>query len=178
MKLSAILISVLVVIVVAAVAAYGGYTLGTQAGLTQAGNAQANFFAARGGQGGAGGAAGAGGGFPGAAAGGGGTGTRGQGGAGGQFNPANFATGQVKQIDGNTIQLSTATDVLTVKINDQTQIQKTGAGTVGDLQPGERIVVQGTRGSDGTFTAQSVQIGRAGGGPPPGAPAGTPTPGN
>jgi hypothetical protein len=177
MKLSAILISVLVVIVVAAAAAYGGYTLGNQAGFARASNSQANFFAARGGQGGTGGAAGAGG-FGGAA---GGTGTRGQGGTGGQFNPANFATGQVKQIDGNTVQLSTATEVLTVKINDQTQIQKTGTGTVGDLQPGERVVVQGTRGSDGTFTAQSVQIGRTGGGPPPGAPgapAGTPAPSN
>jgi len=39
----------------------------------------------------------------------------------------------------------------------------------GDITAGERITVQGTRKSDGTFTAQMIQIG---GGPAGGGPAG------
>jgi hypothetical protein len=82
--------------------------------------------------------------------------------------------GQVKQVDGNTVQLSTATEVLKVKIGVKTQIQKMGQGSLSDIQPGDRITVQGTRKSDGTFTAQMIQIGAAPGGAPPagGGPAG------
>ncbi len=54
--------------------------------------------------------------------------------------------GQVKSVDGATIQLSTAQDVLTVVTDDQTQIQKMGAGALSDVTVGERITVQGTRG--------------------------------
>ena len=52
-----------------------------------------------------------------------------------------------------------------VLVTDQTQIQKQAQGSVSDIQIGERLVIQGTRGSDGTLTAQSIQIGR---GPGPG----------
>ena len=78
-------------------------------------------------------------------------------------------SGQVKQIDGNTVQLSTANEVLKVTIGDQTRIQKMGDGSLSDISVGERITVQGTRKSDGTFTAQMIQIGGAlaGGGLPP-----------
>ena len=89
----------------------------------------------------------------------GGQGTGGQG-ANGQFNPNNFVNGQVKTIDGSTIELSTATAVVKVALDSNTQIQKMGTGSTSDIQPGERITVQGTRNSDGSLTAQSIQIGR------------------
>lgn len=44
-------------------------------------------------------------------------------------------------------------EVLQIKIGDQTGIQKMGTGSVSDVQPGNRITVQGTRGSDGVLTA-------------------------
>jgi hypothetical protein len=75
--------------------------------------------------------------------------------------------GQVKQVDGNTVQLSTANEVLNVTIGDQTRIQKMGDGSQSGIIAGERITVQGTRKSDGTFTAQMIQIGAAPGGAPP-----------
>jgi hypothetical protein len=159
MKGKWIAVIVVGVIVVGALAGFAGYTAGVNAGKTQALAARDAFLAARGAGNGQGGAA-----F-------GGQGTTGGQNGGRQFNPDNFATGQVKQIDGNTIQLSTAQSVLTVKVNDQTQIQKMGAGTVSDIQTGERITVQGTRGADGVMTAQSVQIGgRFPGGGPNGQP--------
>ena len=140
-------IVVAIVVVVAAVAAFGGYTMGKNAGTAEGLAARNAFLAARGVGGGGGNG---GGGFGGGA------------GGGRNFDPNNFAAGQVKSISGNTVQLSTATDVLTVKLTDQTQIQKQASGVVSDIQPGERLTVQGTRNSDGTFTAQSVQIGRQG----------------
>jgi hypothetical protein len=142
-----IVIVVLIVVVVAAAAGVGGYMYGQNAGQAQALAARQRFFQERGLAGGQG-----------AGAGGQGTGAR------GNFNPANFATGQVKQISGNTIELSTATDVLKVNVTDQTQIQKMGAGSVSDIQTGERLIIQGERSTDGVFTARSIQIGR--GGPP------------
>jgi len=142
------------IVVIAAAVGFGSYSLGVKAGQTQAIAARQRFLADRGvggngqGQGGFGG----------------------QGGAG-QFNPANLAAGEVKQVDGNTIQLSTATEVLTVKVSDQTQIQKMGAGSLSDIQTGERVTVQGTKGADGVFSAERIQIGgRFGGGPPQEAP--------
>jgi hypothetical protein len=174
MKVKWIAIAVASVIVVGIVAGFGGYTLGVQAGQTRAADIRTNFLAARGlanGQQGAGmpgqGAPG----IPGAPAG-------GQNG-GPQFNAANMAIGQVKGVDGNTVQLSTATEVLKVTIGDQTRIQKMGDGSLSDISAGERITVQGTRKSDGTFTAQMIQIGGgpAGGNPPPApaTPAAAPT---
>ncbi len=142
-------IVVLIVIVVGAAAGYGGYSFGHQAGLTDAENIRNTFLASRGMGGGYG--AGAGGaGYGGGA--GGTTGSR-------QFNSANFASGQVKDINGNTIDLTTATDQVKVIVGPQTQIEKQAQGSVSDIQPGLRITVQGTRASDGSMTAQSVQIG-------------------
>jgi Domain of unknown function (DUF5666) len=143
-------------IVIGALAGFGGYTAGVNAGKSQALAARDTFLAQRGiGSGQVGGA------------------FNGQGTGGGrQFNPENFAAGQVKQIDGNTIQLSTAQSVVTVKVSDKTQIQKMASGSLSDVQTGERITVQGTRGTNGVMTAQSIQIGgRFPGGGPNGQPA-------
>jgi hypothetical protein len=171
MKAKWIAIALASVIVVGVAAGIGGYTLGEKAGQTRAADIRASFLAARGAGSGPQGAAPPGQGAPGAP----GAGAGGQNGgptAGAQFNPANFAAGQVKQVDGNTVQLSTATEVLKVTIGDQTRIQKMADGSMSDIGAGERITVQGTRKSDGTFAAQTIQIGGgpAGGNPPP-APA-------
>jgi hypothetical protein len=142
---------VLVAIVVGAAAGFFGYSTGVQAGLQRAQTIRNDFFAARGisgGQGGAGGAS-AQGGFGGAGA------QNGAGGTNRQFNPNNFAAGQVKSVNGDTIELSTAQSVLKVKLSDNTQIQKMAAGSSSDIQTGERITVQGTRGTDGTMTAEA-----------------------
>ena len=156
MKVKWIAVAVASVIVVGVIAGYGGYTLGVTAGQTRAADIRTNFLAARGagtGQQGAGmPGQGAPGGMPGAPAG----GQNGGQNAGAQFNAANMAMGQVKGVDGSTVQLSTATEVLKVKIGDKTQIQKMGQGSLSDIQPGDRITVQGARASDGSFTAQSL----------------------
>jgi hypothetical protein len=159
MKGKWIALIIVALVVVAAAGAFGGYTTGVNAGKSQALAARTAFLADRGIGNGQGGAA-----F-------GGQGAGGAQGNGRQFDPNNFASGQVKQIDGNTIQLSTAQAVVTVKLSDQTQIQKMGAGTVSDITTGERITVQGARGADGVMAAQSIQIGgRFPGGAPNGQP--------
>ncbi len=129
-------------VVVAAIGAFGGYTTGVKAGVAQGIATRNAFLAARGfntGQGG--------------------TASNGQGSNGRQFNPGNFTAGLVKQINGNTIQLTTAQSVVTVQVTDQTQIQKSAPGALSDIQAGERITVQGAPGSNGVITAQSIQIG-------------------
>ncbi len=105
----------------------------------------------------------------------------GQGGPG--FNPNNFAAGQVKGISGSTITLTTTNGTLTVDASDQTQIQKLDQGSLSDIQVGQRITVRGARASDGTVTAQMIQIGGqfggrgANAGGTPRARRGTPGPG-
>ena len=59
--------------------------------------------------------------------------------------------------------------MLTIKLTADTRIQKMDQGSLTDIQPGERITVQGSRGSDGSFAAQSIQIGAGGFGGAPGA---------
>jgi hypothetical protein len=139
MNIKRILVTAAIGIVVAGAAGFGGYSIGLKTGQTQTANTRAAFLASRGQNGAAGQTGGA--------------------------NNANFAMGQVKTIDGNTVQLSTANEVLTVKLTDKTTIQKTGTGTVADIKTGERITVQGARGTDGAMTADRVQIGGGIGGP-------------
>lgn len=83
-------------------------------------------------------------------------------------------TGQVKSIEGNVLTLSTAQAVTTVNLTEATQIEKSAAGTLDDLQLGIRILVTGERDSDGNMTASRIQIlsSTAAGGNFP-APAGT-----
>ena len=133
MKAKWIAVAAVVVIVVAAAAGFGGYSIGVSAGRSQALSARERFLQARGVYG------------------------QGQGGA----SADNFAAGQVKSVNGDTIELSTAQSVLTVKLSPNTQIQKQATGSVSDLQAGERITVQGKKQADGSFLASSIQIGRA-----------------
>jgi len=139
----------LIVVLVAGATGAAAYNMGKQAGVTEGLAARNNFFQARGG-----GAAAQGGAAGGAAA-------QGNGARGGQGGTAagNFATGQVKSINGNDLEISTATDVTKVKLTDSTQISKTVSGTPSDIKTGDRIVVQGSKGADGALQANSIQLG-------------------
>ena len=130
----------LAVVVLAVAAGVGAYAYGKNVGQAQGADIRARFFQDRG-IGVTGGAVG-------------------QGNSAQGFNPNNFAIGEVKQVGADTIELSTPTEVLQVKVGSDTQIQKMASGSVSDIQPGERITVQGVRAADGTLTAQSIQIGR------------------
>ena len=95
-------------VAVAAGAGFGGYTLGTKAGRESALAARSAFMRARGGDQDAG--------APG--------GGQGQGGSG--FGPGNMAFGEIKSVDGDTLQLSTAQEVLTVSMVLTTSSKRVG----------------------------------------------------
>ncbi len=93
----------------------------------------------------------------------GGTGGNRTGGANGQFgnNFAQFgncvARGQVKSVNGNTVEISTPVNVVTVQVSDQTVISKTDKGTIQDLKPGDRVTVFSKDTGDNP-NASAVQI--------------------
>jgi hypothetical protein len=68
------------------------------------------------------------------------------------------ASGVVKTIDGNVITISTAQDVTTVTLSDDTRIEKYASAAITDLQPGVRVTVTGQRDDDGNITASQIMI--------------------
>ena len=154
-----IALAALVVVVVAGVVGNWQYGQGKQAGITEGLAARDRFFQDR---------------LAGAAA---GAAAQGNGAAalaggarnaqGGAAAAGNFAAGQVKSINGNDLEISTATEVTKVKLTDKTQIQKTVSGTPSDIKAGDRVVVMGDKGADGAIQANSIQLGAGGrfGGP-------------
>ncbi len=70
------------------------------------------------------------------------------------------ARGQIKLISGNTVEVSTADKVVTVKVDDKTVISKTDTGTISDLKEGDRVTVFSRETGDNP-TASAVQIQRA-----------------
>ena len=72
--------------------------------------------------------------------------------------PGGGITGQVKSITGNTLSLSTPQDVTTVTLLGETAIEMASAGTTADIQPGQQVMVTGTRDNDGNITAVRVYI--------------------
>ncbi len=141
------------VIVLVLLAGAGGFFGGTVYAQSQSSSAQSNFLRQRAG-GGQGGAGQFGQGRQ--------NGQGGQGGAGGQF--AQFgqllARGQIKSVsaDGQTIEISTAQSVVTVKVDTKTLINKTVSGTTADLKPGDRVTVfTPTNGDQSTASAIQIQ---------------------
>lgn len=67
------------------------------------------------------------------------------------------ATGTIKQIRGDTIVVSTATQELKVKVTADTRITMTTQGNLSDLKVGDRIVIGGQTQGD-TMTATQIQI--------------------
>ena len=158
-----IALAALIVVVVAGAVGYWQYGQGKQAGITEGLASRDRFFQDR---------------LAGAAAGAATAPRQRRGGAGwrraqrpGRGRAAgNFAAGQVKSINGNDLEISTATEVTKVKLTDKTQIQKTVSGAPSDIKTGERVVVQGSKGADGAIEASSIQLGAGRFGGPGGAP--------
>lgn len=67
------------------------------------------------------------------------------------------ATGTVKQIQGDTILVSTATQELKVRVTADTRITMMTQGNISDLKVGDRIVIGGQTQGD-TMTATQIQI--------------------
>lgn len=83
---------------------------------------------------------------------------------GGQFQqdgsgfPGRGAAGQVKSIEGNVMTISTAQDVTTVNLSEDTQIEMTVSRLIGDLQVGMRVMVMGERDDDGVINASQITV--------------------
>ncbi len=77
-------------------------------------------------------------------------------GVGGPSNQGG-TVGQVKSVNGQTIEVSTRDNVTRVTVDDKTQVTKSCAGTLDDIKPGQRIFVQGDT-AGGTVTARSIQL--------------------
>jgi hypothetical protein len=84
--------------------------------------------------------------------------------AGGQFNrmgarAGGFTSGEIISKDPTSITIK-MTDGSTkiVLVATSTQVMKSTSGAVSDLQKGTSVVVTGTTNTDGSLTAQSVQI--------------------
>jgi len=136
-----ILGAVAALVIVGAGSFYGGIAFQR----SQQASAQARFFAARGGRPGAEGFAGGGflgGAFPGAGE---GSGSRG-------------VFGTVKSIDGDTLLVSTAQDVTTVKLADSTVVEQMTPTDRSALKPGQQVTVRGQRDNTGAVTAVTLQI--------------------
>lgn len=90
-------------------------------------------------------------------------------GAGGPHGPGGFgrggrgAAGTIDSINGSTITLTTRNGrKLTVTAANTVAVTLRSAGSVADLKPGQTVVVSGQRGSDGTITANRIDVGAGG----------------
>jgi hypothetical protein len=75
-----------------------------------------------------------------------------------------FTTGQIVSVGNGTITIQSATASSTeiVLVGSSTSVQKTVAGSMSDLTTGTQVVITGTPNSDGSLTAQSIQVRPAG----------------
>ena len=139
---------VLAAIVVASAGFLGGALVGKHYGSSSSGNLAAAFgrLAARasatasGGTGGTGSGAGA-----------------GLGGRGGLFGGGNATIGTIKLIDGGTVYVQTAAgDIVQVATSAGTRVTVSSTVPVKDLQPGETVIVEGSKNSSGAIAATSI----------------------
>lgn len=75
----------------------------------------------------------------------------------GQGQGAAPVFGPVASVDGDTLTVTTRQGDTRVKVAGA-RIQKTVDATADDLKAGEQVVVVGQQGSDGSFTASTIQI--------------------
>ena len=139
---------ILAAVVVASAGFLGGALVGKHYGSSSSGNLAAAFgrLAARasatasGGTGGTGSGAGA-----------------GLGGRGGLFGGGNATIGTIKLIDGGTVYVQTAAgDIVQVATSAGTRVTVSSTVPVKDLQPGETVIVEGSKNSSGAIAATSI----------------------
>ncbi len=82
---------------------------------------------------------------------------------GGMRAGSGFSSGTVVTLDANDMSIklpSGSTQI--ILLSTSTQVMKSAAGTLADLSQGAMVTVTGASNSDGSITAQSVQIRPAG----------------
>lgn len=67
------------------------------------------------------------------------------------------ARGEIKSVNGDTVEIANGDQTVTVKVSDKTIISKTDRGTVADLKTGDRVTVFSTETGD-TPTASGIQL--------------------
>ncbi len=82
----------------------------------------------------------------------------------GQQSGGRPTRGTVDKVGDNEFSLkaTSGSDSATVRVNAQATIRKQVAGTLSDIKQGERIILRGETGVDGTIAATSVQLVAAG----------------
>jgi hypothetical protein len=79
------------------------------------------------------------------------------GGAGGEFAAGNATIGTIKLIDGSTVYVQTPIgDIVQVSTSAGTKVTASSTVRVKDLQPGETVIVEGSKNSTGGVTAPSI----------------------
>ena len=150
---------ILLAIVVASAGFLGGALVGKHYGSSGTGNLAAAFRGLAAARAGASSSASAG-----SGTGSGGTGS-GLGGRGGLFGGGNATIGTIKLIDGATVYVqTTAGDVVQVATSAGTKVTVSSTVPVKDLQPGETVIVEGSKNSSGAIAATSISQTSLGGG--------------
>jgi hypothetical protein len=81
----------------------------------------------------------------------------GLGGGGGGFAAGNATIGTIKLIDGSTVYVQTAGgDIVQVSTSAGTKVTVSSTVRVKDLQPGETVIVEGSKNSSGGVSATSI----------------------
>ena len=86
-----------------------------------------------------------------------GAGLGGRAGGGGEFAAGNATIGTIKLIDGSTVYVQTpGGDIVQVSTSAGTKVTASSTVPVKDLQPGETVIVDGSKNSTGGVTATSI----------------------
>ena len=81
----------------------------------------------------------------------------GLGGRGGGFAAGNATIGTIKLIDGSTVYVQTSGgDIVQVSTSAGTKVTASSTVRVKDLQPGQAVIVEGSKNSSGGVTATSI----------------------
>jgi len=150
---------VLAAVVVASAGFLGGALVGKNYGSSSSGSLAAAFrgLAARASASAGSGGTGSGSGGSGSGGIGSGSGFGFGGGRGGAFGGGNATIGTIKLIDGRTVYVqTTAGGIVQVATSAGTKVTVSSAVPVKDLQPGETVIVEGSKNSSGAIAATSI----------------------